>query len=532
MWYLEYLPPTYSPTATGANKSPVIVFLHGAGENGDGSQASLSKLKVAGGSLPQRIDQSTWPSTFPFIVLSPQTWGWWDEVKVRPLLQQIAALYPGADTTRVYLTGLSQGGAGVWDTLRLGSNANLLAAAVPICGAQAVQTNDWVNPVASGLPIWAFHNTGDGTVSQWNSINWINSLNSHNICPVAKLTLYTSNSHDAWTATYNTSPTNPNNIYSWMLSYTNVRSGCSTTTTSTTTTTAPATTTTTSPATTTTTTAPATTTTTTTSTTTTTAPATTTTTTSATTGAPSTTGTAAPSTTTGSTTTPGTFQKIWTTPTNAFGFWEYRPSFNVNGKYPTIIHLHGSDGEGDGSAADLNKAVASSLPKYIKDNQWPSDYPFLVLCPQTNQGVWGNVNQVITELLKVYANEIDSSRLYFTGQGRGAAGIVNYFGTNITRIHSVAAMSAIRVYTEGNNNTIQLMVDDHLPTWWITNNDDPNSLPIWTKNWYNWLTARSITPPARYTLNNNGGVDSYTNAYNPANPPATNMYSWFLSNTR
>ena len=41
--YAEYLPPTY-----GDGKSPLLVFLHGAGESGDGSAEQLGNLCAAG----------------------------------------------------------------------------------------------------------------------------------------------------------------------------------------------------------------------------------------------------------------------------------------------------------------------------------------------------------------------------------------------------------------------------------------------------------------------------------------------------
>ncbi|EFA82839.1 hypothetical protein PPL_04534 [Heterostelium album PN500] len=525
MWYLEYLPPTYS--ATGPNKSPVLIFLHGVGQNGDGSQGALQMLKDAAGSPPYMIDKNTWPTTFSFIVISPQTWGWWDSPKTVPLINQIGALYPGADITRVYLTGLSMGGAGVYDTMRQSKAVcDKLAAVIPICGAQGFGANDWIGPVTSGLPVWAFHNSNDPTVSVWNSRNWVNGLNAQNICPVAKYTEYVASSHDAWTKTYD------------------YHSGGTTSTTGTPSTTAPSTTTTTTgtpstttPSTTTTTTGtPSTTTPSTTTTTTgtpsTTTPSTTTTTTGTpSTTAPSTTGTQTPTPT--STPAPGVFQRKWTTPASPFGFWEYRPSTTPTPGigYPLIIHLHGADGEGTGSSTDLNKAVQTSLPKYIRTGEWPTTYPFLVLCPQNN-GIWdAGVSNVINTLLDLYSPEVDPTRIYLVGQGRGALGVVQYLKSNATRIDRTAAIFNVRVYTDAHNATIDLMVNDHLPTWWLTNNDDPNSDPIMTKNWANFLNARGANPAARLTINPSGGADSYTPAFNPANADPNNVYNWLLSKT-
>ncbi|KYQ89663.1 hypothetical protein DLAC_09628 [Tieghemostelium lacteum] len=223
MSYLEYLPPTYSES--GGAKSPVIIFLHGAGEVG-GTVDTLQKLKNAYGSPPYMIDKNTWPQSYPFIVLSPQIWGWWSCHFVHMLTKSVATKYPGADTSRIYLTGLSMGGAGVVDTIRINKTVtDYYAAAIAICPAQQPGGTDYVAPVSSGLPILFFHNNGDPQVSITNSQNWNNTLNDNNICPKTNLTVYTATSHDAWTKTYD--PSSSFNVWNWFLQWTNVRpSGC------------------------------------------------------------------------------------------------------------------------------------------------------------------------------------------------------------------------------------------------------------------------------------------------------------------
>src|SRR5688572_32734206 len=64
--YGEYLPPDYDD----AGQSPLLVFLHGSGESGDGSAEQLQFL--AGTAIPAYIAFDGWPNDRPFVVLAPQ----------------------------------------------------------------------------------------------------------------------------------------------------------------------------------------------------------------------------------------------------------------------------------------------------------------------------------------------------------------------------------------------------------------------------------------------------------------------------
>ena len=77
--YLEALPAHYNDHPK--KKYPLIIFLHGQGELGNGSQASLPV--VADNAIPKLIENKTFPANFKvnggnyqFIVLSPQFKGW------------------------------------------------------------------------------------------------------------------------------------------------------------------------------------------------------------------------------------------------------------------------------------------------------------------------------------------------------------------------------------------------------------------------------------------------------------------------
>src|SRR5450432_2568727 len=63
--YLEYLPPDYTP----AHASPLLVFWHGVGQDGNGT-SDLGN--VAGYGPPELIAKDKWNNAWPFVVLSPQ----------------------------------------------------------------------------------------------------------------------------------------------------------------------------------------------------------------------------------------------------------------------------------------------------------------------------------------------------------------------------------------------------------------------------------------------------------------------------
>jgi predicted peptidase len=110
----------------GAGPFPCVVFLHGVGENGtDGEK----HLKVG---LPALVKEG-----FPAVVIAPQCRGPWmyvgdDERYVLGALEATAAELP-IDRSRIYLTGLSQGGCSAFD---LGAkHPEIWAALVVVCGA-------------------------------------------------------------------------------------------------------------------------------------------------------------------------------------------------------------------------------------------------------------------------------------------------------------------------------------------------------------------------------------------------------------
>ena len=197
--YLLYLPPSY---ATTREKLPLVVFLHGAGERGH----DLAAVERHG--LPKLIARG---AEFPFAVISPQCprFHWWvDDLQQHLLLQVIegAVSAYGFDPDRIYLTGISMGGFGVWRLA--GAHPERFAAAVPICGGGRIEDAERLVE----LPIWAFHGALDFIVPLSCSAEMADAVNRAG--GRVKLTVYPEAEHDSWTQTYE----NPA-VYEWLLSH-------------------------------------------------------------------------------------------------------------------------------------------------------------------------------------------------------------------------------------------------------------------------------------------------------------------------
>lgn len=224
--YYQYLPQGYP--AAGV-KYPMILFVHGFGERGPGTPASLPLVLRNG--IPKLINDGVFPTsftvngqTFRFIIVSPQfaATGFPSVNDINNMINYAVAKYP-IDINRIYLTGLSMGGGVAWYYPGYNSYfSNRIAATVPVCGSTDVDANYANNIAASNLPVWATHNDGDPTVSVDVTNNMINLVNNRPVppTPLAKKTIFSSNSHDAWTRTYDPNFRENNmNIYEWMLQY-------------------------------------------------------------------------------------------------------------------------------------------------------------------------------------------------------------------------------------------------------------------------------------------------------------------------
>ena len=224
--YLEYVPGDHS---SSNHSYPLLIFCHGSGEVGDGSAASLDK--VAANGVPKLIRTGSFPAgftvsgeTFSFIVISPQFKGWPAASNFIALLDHLKTRDLRIDSRRVYVTELSMGGGATWGAANGVSTLPLIAAVVPVCGAQDSNDAGAKRIADAHLPVWALHNDGDLTVPVSNTLHWIDAINGHSPAIPPRKTIFTANSHDAWTKAYDPNYREavngqPLNVYEWMLSY-------------------------------------------------------------------------------------------------------------------------------------------------------------------------------------------------------------------------------------------------------------------------------------------------------------------------
>lgn len=219
--YLEYVPQDYN---SNSDKYPVVIFLHGIGERG----ANSTDPAVIGGTIqnvaklgpPMYVKNGT---QFPFILISPQlknNYGTWPSSYVMEVINYVKT-YLRIDERRIYLTGLSLGGGGVWVAAQ--DFPELFAAIAPVCGGYNSPTKA-CKIASANLPVWAFHGDKDTTVPMSKTVTMVNAINACTPTPdpLAKLTIYPGVGHSAWTNAYKTdnSMHNPN-LYQWIQSYTN-----------------------------------------------------------------------------------------------------------------------------------------------------------------------------------------------------------------------------------------------------------------------------------------------------------------------
>lgn len=207
MHFLLFVPQDYK---ADGKKWPVMLFLHGYGECGNGTtELDLVKVHGPAGFVDSRPD-------FPFVVVSPQCpkpkhdlkkiAKAWNPEELIQLLDHLAKNL-NIDSTRVYVTGLSMGGFGTWRLVA--AHPERFAAAMPICGGGEPEQ------MAGSLrrvPIWAFHGARDTVVPLFRSQEMVDAVRRAG--GDVKLTVYPEADHNSWDQTYD----NPA-VYDWLLSH-------------------------------------------------------------------------------------------------------------------------------------------------------------------------------------------------------------------------------------------------------------------------------------------------------------------------
>ncbi|MBK5186618.1 MAG: prolyl oligopeptidase family serine peptidase [Gemmatimonadaceae bacterium] len=204
MKYQVYVPETYD-----ARKSlPVILFMHGSGERGSDG---LKQTQVG---MPAQIRwHRDW---FDAIVVMPQCPD--DSVFRGPVAQAaFAALEKSVkefhgDRERLYVTGLSMGGYGVWQ--QVVDHPGVFAAAVAVnagltpsadmenlyVGVQGSDPYASVATAAKNIPVWIFSGAKDDLVPAEQSRRLVQAMKGAGASP--RYTEYADLGHGAWDRAY------------------------------------------------------------------------------------------------------------------------------------------------------------------------------------------------------------------------------------------------------------------------------------------------------------------------------------------
>ena len=254
--YFVYLPHGFQQQ----DKWPVMLFLHGNGERGDGKGELDYVLKH--GPLFEAWAQK---KDLPFVIISPQLpmydqgdveyiknrtpadiprrlasginpypphysgkdalegqlsvmpdrdfktdpRGWNTiEDELMAMIDRTLATCKG-DPKRVYLTGLSYGGFGTWDLAS--KHPEKFAAIVPVVG---YGTPDMAQPIAAAkLPLWCFAGGRDSTVKARYFYPLLNELEKLGH-PDVRFTIEADMGHDTWIRVYASQ-----DLYTWLLSH-------------------------------------------------------------------------------------------------------------------------------------------------------------------------------------------------------------------------------------------------------------------------------------------------------------------------
>jgi predicted peptidase len=166
--YRLFIPKNYDK----AKKYPLMLSLHGAGERGTNNTSQLNH-EFTNFWANDSIQKDN-----PCFVVAPQCPPdpeWWvksatfgnydfDKTPITDNLQAVSDILDSLgrefnlDPDRIYISGMSMGGAGTWYMIT--KYPGRFAAAVPVCGGADTSKADIFNKI----PIWTFHEVDDPTV--------------------------------------------------------------------------------------------------------------------------------------------------------------------------------------------------------------------------------------------------------------------------------------------------------------------------------------------------------------------------------
>ncbi|HEX5151579.1 MAG TPA: prolyl oligopeptidase family serine peptidase [Parafilimonas sp.] len=222
---LLWRPKGYEDSEKSEKSYPLIIALDGVGEQGTDINLLLHTgtiaSRIAGGWNARSINPVDGKS-YKFIVFTPQCpivngWGW-SAKHIKTMLSILKTSYR-IDTTRIYITGYSAGGWGLWSCITDDESlCKQFAAIVPVSAASADHPDKLTNVGKYGIACWNICGANDAFYT--NAVKYTNTINSANPPVPAVLTGIKDVGHSAWIQAYDTSwRVNKKNFFEWLLQY-------------------------------------------------------------------------------------------------------------------------------------------------------------------------------------------------------------------------------------------------------------------------------------------------------------------------
>ena len=232
--FWEHLPADYYTNPT--RKYPLIVYWHGVGEVGDGQLPSMQLLiqkalgqKIEIGRFPDVVYNAGTP--YSFMVLIPQYRpGLAVSVEDMDAMMNYAFSHYRVDRNRVYLTGISYGSNMIYKYVGTSpAYAQKITGIAPLAVCTGAEWGQAGNIAANNVAVWGIHCEFDIQCVPYNTIGWIDLINSAAGTPPIPSAVYTltelqnpGDPHDLFWTTFepdfSRAPTFKN-LYDWMISY-------------------------------------------------------------------------------------------------------------------------------------------------------------------------------------------------------------------------------------------------------------------------------------------------------------------------
>ena len=195
--FYEFKPPGYRPDSS--YKYPLIIFMHGVGERGNGTSdmwmvlnASFPKMLKEGATLTFDVHGRK----HAFLVLMPQMskeYVNWQNFYVEDMIRYAKANLP-IDTNKIFLTGWSLGGGGAWKfpTASMDS-ARLIAGIIPV--APAPNYTNVCNLANGRVAVWAHQSKDDPSIPISLTMTAVKGTNKCNPEVPARMSYYKIGKH-------------------------------------------------------------------------------------------------------------------------------------------------------------------------------------------------------------------------------------------------------------------------------------------------------------------------------------------------